>query len=217
MYYGEPRLPAEEHVQLIDMAIQMARVAIEATTDDEIMRTVFEGVPGGILITDLEGIVVRVSHAFAKMLGYTPAELHRKSIAEIAEAEDNTALIEALLRVGHEEIASDRRYRGKCGAHLWARERSVLRRDAADQPLYVLTLVERMTEGGSDPLERLSRREREVLELVIAGRTSKEIAARLGIAAPSVDTYRSRIMVKLSIRDLPGLVRFAIRHGIASA
>ncbi len=218
MYYGEPRLPAEEHVQLIDMAIQMARVAIEATIDDEIVRTVFEGVPGGILITDLEGIVVRVNHAFATMLGYTPAELERKSIAEIVEEEDNTALIEELLRsVGQDAVASDRRYRGKSGALLWARERSVLRRDAANQPRYVLTLVERMTEGGSDPLERLSRREREVLELVIAGRTSKEIAARLGIAAPSVDTYRSRIMVKLSIRDLPGLVRFAIRHGIASA
>ena len=43
------------------------------------------------------------------------------------------------------------------------------------------------------------------------------IAARLGIAAASVDTYRSRLMLKLSIEDLPGLVRFAIRHGIASA
>jgi FixJ family two-component response regulator len=56
--------------------------------------------------------------------------------------------------------------------------------------------------------------EREVLTGVIAGRTSKEIAAGLGIAPTSVDTYRSRIMLKLGIRDLPGLVRFAIEHGI---
>ena len=217
MYYGEPRLPAEEHIQLIDMATQMARVAIEAKHDDEILRTVFEGMPGGILVTDLAGIVLRVNKAFASMLGYTPADLHRKSIAEITEAKDNTALIEELRSLNGQEIAGDRRYRSKSGAILWARERSVLRRDAAGRPRCVLTLVERVAEAGSDLLDRLSRREREVLELVVAGHTSKEIAARLGIAAPSVDTYRSRIMLKLSIKDLPGLVRFAIRHGIASA
>ena len=41
-----------------------------------------------------------------------------------------------------------------------------------------------------------------------------EIAAGLGIAPTSVDTYRRRIMLKLGIRDLPGLVRFAMQHGI---
>jgi DNA-binding NarL/FixJ family response regulator len=71
---------------------------------------------------------------------------------------------------------------------------------------------------GSDPLSKqLSRRELQVLELVVAGHTSKEIARRLGILPTSVDTYRSRIMLKLGIDDVPGLVRFAIRQGIASA
>jgi DNA-binding NarL/FixJ family response regulator len=56
-----------------------------------------------------------------------------------------------------------------------------------------------------------------VLEHVTAGFTSKEIARMLGIAAASVDTYRSRLMVKLDIKDVPALVRFAIRHGIATA
>src|SRR6266478_5790403 len=111
-------------------------------------------------------------------------------------------------------MARDRRYRSRSGAILWARERSALRHDTAGEPRYVLTHVEKITEARHAPLERLSRREREVLELVIAGRTSKQIAARLGIAAASVDTYRSRL--KLRIKDLPGLVRFAIRHGIAS-
>ena len=55
------------------------------------------------------------------------------------------------------------------------------------------------------------------LERVIAGRTSKEIAGALNISPASVDTYRSRIMLKLAIDDLPALVRFAIQHGIASA
>jgi PAS domain S-box-containing protein len=215
MYYGEPRLPAVEHIQLIDMATQMARVAIEAKGEEEMLRMVFEGASTGMLITDLAGKIVRANQAFAKMLGYTPAELHGKSIVEIIQ-EESDALMRERLALSRQEIASERYYRSKDGRIIRARERAVLRRDAADQPRYVLTHVENVAEVGKDPLERLSRRERQVLELVIDGRTSKEIAARLDISAASVDTYRSRIMLKLSIKDIPGLVRFAIRSGIAS-
>ena len=63
-------------------------------------------------------------------------------------------------------------------------------------------------------LEQLSVRERQVLKLVVEGRTSKEIAAMIGVKPATIDTYRSRIMAKLGIQDLPGLVRFAIRQGL---
>src|SRR5436305_1707447 len=59
MYYGEPRFPAEEHIQLINMATQMARVAIEGKCEDEILRTAFVDAPSGMFITDLAGNVVR--------------------------------------------------------------------------------------------------------------------------------------------------------------
>ncbi len=216
MYYGVPRLPTQEHIQLIDMATQMARVAIEAKSDNELLRMVFDGAPGGILITDLTGQIVRTNQAFASLLGYTPAELRGKPIADISEEKTDPTPMAELLSSGRVEIARDRRYRSKNDAIVWARERSALRRDTSSQPRYVLTHVETMTEAGSDPLERLSPREREVLELVVASRTSKEIAARLGVAATSVDTYRSRIMEKLNVNDLPALVRFAIRRGIGS-
>jgi DNA-binding NarL/FixJ family response regulator len=66
------------------------------------------------------------------------------------------------------------------------------------------------------PLERLSPRERQVLKLIVEGNTSNEVAALLGLSPKSVDTYRSRLMLKLGIDDLPGLVKFAIRNGITS-
>jgi len=66
------------------------------------------------------------------------------------------------------------------------------------------------------PLDRLSARERQVLKLVVDGRTSLQIATQLGLSSKSVDTYRSRMMAKLGIDDLPGLVKFAIRHGITT-
>jgi DNA-binding NarL/FixJ family response regulator len=66
----------------------------------------------------------------------------------------------------------------------------------------------------ADPLSLLSRRECEVLKLVVEGRTSKEIAALIGVKPSSIHTYRSRIMSKLEIDDIASLVRLAIRHGL---
>jgi len=60
----------------------------------------------------------------------------------------------------------------------------------------------------------LSERERDVLRLLAAGQRTKEIAELLGISAKTVETYRSRLMLKLGIDNLPGLVKFAIRAGI---
>jgi RNA polymerase sigma factor (sigma-70 family) len=65
-----------------------------------------------------------------------------------------------------------------------------------------------------DPLARLSPREREVLQLVVEGRSSAEIAEMLHLSPKTVDTYRYRVMQKLNLSDLPSLVKFAIQHGL---
>ena len=67
------------------------------------------------------------------------------------------------------------------------------------------------------PLERLSARERQVLQLVAEGRSSAEIASSLYLSAKTVDTYRSRLMKKLDLPDIAALVRFAVQHGIVSS
>lgn len=66
----------------------------------------------------------------------------------------------------------------------------------------------------TDPLDRLSPREREILQLVVEAKSSAEIAALLSLSPKTVETYRSRLMDKLGIGDLPGLVKFAIQHGL---
>jgi DNA-binding NarL/FixJ family response regulator len=66
----------------------------------------------------------------------------------------------------------------------------------------------------TDPLARLSPREREILQLVVEGKSSAEIAGLLCLSPKTVDTYRSRLMEKLGIKDLPSLVKFAVQHGI---
>lgn len=62
----------------------------------------------------------------------------------------------------------------------------------------------------------LSAREREVLQLLAEGRSSKDIAARLDIAATTVETHRRQIMDKLNIRTIAELTKYAVREGLTS-
>lgn len=64
------------------------------------------------------------------------------------------------------------------------------------------------------PLASLSVREREVLQAVVEGKTSAQIAAQMHLSPKTVETYRSRLMRKLGVEDLAALVKFAVQHGI---
>lgn len=66
------------------------------------------------------------------------------------------------------------------------------------------------------PLERLSPRQREVLQLIAEGNSTKEIAIRLNLSVKTVDMHRGHLMDQLGIHDVAGLVRFAIRTGLVS-
>lgn len=85
-------------------------------------------------------------------------------------------------------------------------------------------LSRELTEAGLDeyiyerqnrsPLDQLSNREREVFQLTVEGNTSALIGEKLGLSPKTVDTYRSRVMEKLGVEDITGLVRYAIKHGL---
>ena len=67
-----------------------------------------------------------------------------------------------------------------------------------------------------DPVDRLSSRERQTLQLLAEGRGVVQISVALSLSPKTVETYRSRMMEKLGIHDLAGLIRFAIQQGISS-
>jgi DNA-binding NarL/FixJ family response regulator len=64
------------------------------------------------------------------------------------------------------------------------------------------------------PVERLSERQREILQLISEGQTTKEIALTLNLSAKTVEYHRMQLMQRLNIFDIPGLVRFALRTGL---
>lgn len=65
-----------------------------------------------------------------------------------------------------------------------------------------------------NPVERLTPREREVLQLVSEGKSSAEIADIMFLSPKTIETYRSRLMQKLGVNDIPSLVKLAIRYGL---
>jgi DNA-binding NarL/FixJ family response regulator len=68
--------------------------------------------------------------------------------------------------------------------------------------------------GEAGPLELLTPRQREVLQLVAEGRTTKQIAMSLKVTVKTVETHRASLMERLGIYEVAGLVRFAIRTGL---
>jgi DNA-binding NarL/FixJ family response regulator len=70
------------------------------------------------------------------------------------------------------------------------------------------------TSGTPDPLDSLTPRQREILQLVAEGHTSKDIGQRLGLSYRTVETHRNQMMKRLGVTDIAGLVRFAVRSGV---
>lgn len=69
-------------------------------------------------------------------------------------------------------------------------------------------------QSGKDVLDGLSPREREVLQLIAEGKTSAEASQILSLSVKTVETYRSRFMQKLGLKDMTALIKFALQHGI---
>jgi two-component system, NarL family, response regulator NreC len=92
-------------------------------------------------------------------------------------------------------------------------------RDVVRGQIFLSSAVSRVVidgyvSGAAAPCEALAPRERQVLQLVAEGNTSKEIASQLGLSVKTVDSYRARVMEKLDVHETAGLVRYAIRHGV---
>ena len=93
---------------------------------------------------------------------------------------------------------------------------AVLRNEIYLSPGVSRVIVEAYLSGEPAPPDPLSVREREVLQLIAEGKNMKEIGEILGISARTAETHRARIMSKLNIHHIPGLVRYAISHRLVT-
>jgi DNA-binding NarL/FixJ family response regulator len=94
--------------------------------------------------------------------------------------------------------------------------RSVMRGESWFSPAVSRQVVEGYVQrvGGEPASDVLTARQREVLKLVAGGKSTKEIAFDLSLSVKTVETHRAQIMERLGIRDVAGLVRYALRTGL---
>jgi DNA-binding NarL/FixJ family response regulator len=72
------------------------------------------------------------------------------------------------------------------------------------------------TTGSQGPVDQLTKRQREILQLIAKGYTSKEMAQMLNLSPKTIETHRTQLMKQLDIHDVAGLVRYAIRVGLVT-
>jgi DNA-binding NarL/FixJ family response regulator len=92
--------------------------------------------------------------------------------------------------------------------------RDVVRGEIYLSPGVSQVVVDGYLHGGLPAGDPLAPRERQVLQLVAEGKTSKEIATLLGLTVKTAESYRAKLMEKLDLHETAALVRYAIRHGI---
>jgi DNA-binding NarL/FixJ family response regulator len=82
---------------------------------------------------------------------------------------------------------------------------------------YVIDSYLQRLRGERGPLDSLTPRQREILQLIAEGHTTKEMARALDVGVKTVETHRAQLMDRLNIHDVAGLVRFAIRVGLVQS
>ena len=92
--------------------------------------------------------------------------------------------------------------------------RAIARGDGYLSPAVSGAVLDDYRRNVSDPLDLLTSREREVLQMIAEGKTNKEIANLLSLSVYTVDAHRGRLMEKLNVHSVTELVRFAVRKGI---
>ena len=105
-------------------------------------------------------------------------------------------------------------------SELEAALRAVARSEKYLSPEISTRLMDRYEERGLAPEaspEKLTPRQRETLQLIAEGHTTKEVATILGVSVKTIDTHRTQLMKRLNIHDVTGLVRYAIRTGLVSS
>lgn len=194
------------------------RVLLGSEPDVEVVGEAADGREAVRLAVELEPDVVVMDLAMPQLNGVDATEQIRRRCP-------HTRVLVLSMHSGEEHVrpairagASGFLLKGSGLSDLLAATRAVAAGDAFFSPSVARIVLRDARGGGAPPDEErgepLTAREREILQLVAEGRTSREIAAALHISVKTVEGHRSRIMDKLEIRELAGLVRYAVRVGL---
>lgn len=190
-------------------SIERVQVVAEAGNGHEAIQLTEQHQPD-IVIMDIGMPELNGLEAAARMVKLSPAP--RIIILSMHASEE---YVRRSLQAG----AAGYLLKGAEPAELELALQAVMRGETYLTPAVSKQLVQDYLQGGgtkSDPLQDLTPRQREVLQLVAEGHSTKEIASKLNLSIKTVETHRGELMNRLDIHDVAGLVRYAIRTGLVT-
>jgi DNA-binding NarL/FixJ family response regulator len=190
------------------------RSLIDSHTDMRVVGVATTGVSALRLALDSTPDVVVMDQAMPEMNGTEAAQAIRgrreNTRIIILSMHSNIEHVQRALRAG----ASGYVLKSSAGDEVVEAIRAVHAGRRYLSPPLAEAMIDRVIDTPEDPMLVLSARERQVLKMLAEGRSIVDIAAKLSLARKTVETYRERTMEKLGVRDLPALVKFAIRHSL---
>lgn len=195
------------------------RSLLEKIPDVEVVGEAANGRQALELVTSTFPDLVLIDIAMADLGGLEALprilKIFPKARVVVLSAHSNEEYVIRALRSG----ASGYMVKDAATTELELAIRAVALRQTYLSPSISRTVIDSYLQRVGDelgPLEGLTARQREILQLIAEGKNTKEIAARLDISVKTVEAHRLQLMARLGIHDVPGLVRYAIRTGLVS-
>jgi two-component system response regulator NreC len=189
------------------------RLILSREPDMEVVGDAFNGLDAVALATTLKPDVVVLDVAMPDING---VEVTRRILRDVPQTKiviltmhKDVVYVREALRAG----AKGYLLKDSIDVELAAAVRAIGRGDAYLSPSISATVLEGYQQV-TDPFDSITNRERQVLQLLAEGKTSKDVAIELNISVYTVDAHRSRIMKKLQLRTGRDLVRFALQRGL---
>ena len=190
------------------------KMILSAQPDMEIVGEAGNGREAVDLAEDLKPDIVVMDVAMPELNGIEAtrrlaASMPHVRVVALSMHKDNVYVRE-ILRAG----ARGYLLKDSVAADLVSAVRAVAQGEGYISPAFSNAVLDDYRKHVTNPIDLLSSREREVLQMLAEGKTNKEIAAVLNLSVYTVDAHRGRIMEKLNVHSINELVRFAVRNGL---
>ena len=211
----------------LELRRAVERKSGELRESEERYRLLAGNVADVIWTLDIKSLrTTYVSPSVTRLRGYSVEEVMAQTLEEVL----TPSSLDVALKTFEEEMAVEGmeqkdisrtrtlELESKCknGSTVYTEAKMTFLRNPDGWPIEILGVSRDITKRKQmeQVLRRLSPREREVLQLVVEGKSSSKIADILNLTRPTVFTYRSRLMHKLGVSNLPDLIKFAVQYGL---